>query len=149
LPWAFGPVANKLSSLLFVVTAQFVQVAMHLHEADGGETVEPGVARGLHDLREALLLDLCGELFALGSDGLWVGLSFDDDELALLAHGRGAPRGEAELRGAARRMTAAMKSCRALGAYCFNRLVSMVLLFLTEHFFSFFSQTVFLRWAAW
>jgi len=74
---------------------------VQLHEADGGEAVEPGVGRGLHDLLEALLLDPCGERLTLGDNSLRVRLPLDDDELALLPHGRGAPCGEAELRGPA------------------------------------------------
>ena len=33
-----------------------VQVAVQLHEADGGEAIEPGVSRSFHDLLKALLL---------------------------------------------------------------------------------------------
>ena len=79
-----------------------VQVAVQLHEADRHEAVEPGVGGGLHDLLKALLRDALGELCALGTDRLRVGLPLDEDQLALLPHGGGALGGETELRGTAR-----------------------------------------------
>ena len=78
-----------------------IQIAVQLHEADGGEAVEPGVGGGLHDLLEALLPDALDESLALAAHGLRVRLTLDEDQLALLPVGLDLRGGQSEGGGAA------------------------------------------------
>ena len=75
---------------------------MQLHVADGGQAVEPGVGRCLHDLLETLLLDSFFQLAALRSDLLRKRLALDQYQLALFLDRRNRFLRDAKLRRPAR-----------------------------------------------